>query len=291
MPFQRRLSFFLTEIKEQFIYRLRTKNFSGAYVSAKTSTLLKVTNIIAFALTILINSLAGSTTLIGGKTTADISNLNPTLITPAGYVFAIWGIIYLLLGVFVVYQALPSQKEKDFHDKISWLFILTSVLNITWLFLWQNQFLLTSVVVMFLLLASLIAIYLRLNIGKSTAPLHEKLAVQVPFSVYLGWITIASIANVAAFLVSVNWDGFGISRETWAILIIAVALLITLVRHLHEERRSLRARYRLGAYWYRSESSGKPEHRHDSRSKRRHSYIDTGSSATLLQAKKEIDMH
>lgn len=193
------------------------------------STILKAINIIAFVLTVLVNSLAGSTPLIGGKTTADISNLNPTLITPAGYVFAIWGIIYILLGVFVVYQALPSQKEKNFQDKISWLFILTSVLNITWLFLWQNQFLLTSVIVMFLLLASLIAIYLRLNIGKSTALLREKLAVQVPFSVYLGWITIASIANVAAFLVSVNWDGFGINRETWAVLIIIVALIITLL--------------------------------------------------------------
>jgi hypothetical protein len=102
------------------------------------------------------------------------------------------------------------------------------VLNITWLFLWQNEILSLSVVIMFLLLLSLIAIYLRLNIGKTTAPLREKLAVHMPFSVYLGWITIATIANVAAFLVSVNWDGFGISQETWAILIIVVALLITL---------------------------------------------------------------
>jgi benzodiazapine receptor len=192
------------------------------------SALLKAANIVAFALTVVVNSLAGSTKLIGGKTTADVSNLNPTLITPAGYVFAIWGIIYIMLGAFVVFQALPSQKDKTFQSKIGWLFVLSSVLNITWLFLWQNQFLITSVVVMFLLLASLIAIYLRLNIEKTTAPLRERLVVHVPFSVYLGWITIATLANVAAFLVSVNWDGFGVSRETWAILIIAVALLITL---------------------------------------------------------------
>jgi hypothetical protein len=82
---------------------------------------------------------------------------------------------------------------------------------------------------MFLLLATLIAIYLRLNIGKSAASLREKLAVHLPFSVYLGWITIASIANVAVFLVSENWDGFGISQETWATLIIIIALLITLL--------------------------------------------------------------
>jgi hypothetical protein len=82
---------------------------------------------------------------------------------------------------------------------------------------------------MFLLLATLIAIYLRLNVGKSAVPLREKLVVHVPFSVYLGWITIASIANVSVTLVSAGWDGFGISQETWAILIIIVALLITLL--------------------------------------------------------------
>jgi benzodiazapine receptor len=197
-------------------------------MSSANSTLLKAANIIGFALTVLVNSLAGSTTLIGGKTTADISNLNPTLITPAGYVFAIWGVIYILLGVFVIFQELPGEKDKSFQSRIGWLFVLSSVLNITWLFLWQNEILSLSVVIMFLLLSSLIAIYLRLNIGKNSAPMREKLAVHMPFSVYLGWITIATIANVGAFLVSVNWDGFGISQETWAILIIVVALLITL---------------------------------------------------------------
>jgi hypothetical protein len=105
---------------------------------------------------------------------------------------------------------------------------LSSLLNVTWLFLWQNEILSLSVVVMFLLLVSLIAIYLRLNIGKSAASLREKLAIHLPFSVYLGWITIASIANVATLLVSIGWDGFGISLETWAVLIIIATLLITL---------------------------------------------------------------
>jgi hypothetical protein len=82
---------------------------------------------------------------------------------------------------------------------------------------------------MFLLLAMLITIYLRLGIGKSRVLLRERLAVQLPFSVYLGWITVASIANVAATLVSFGWDDFGISPETWAILVVAVALLITML--------------------------------------------------------------
>jgi benzodiazapine receptor len=198
-------------------------------MSSSNSTLLKGMNIIAFVLTVLVNGLAGSTTLLGGKSTAEISNMNSTLITPAGYVFSIWGVIYILLGIFVVFQALPSEKGKGYQNRIGWLFVLSSLLNIFWLFLWQYEYLSLSVVLMFLLLATLIAIYLRLNIGKSAVSLREKLAVHLPFSVYLGWITIASIANVAVFLVSENWDGFGISQETWAALIIIIALLITLL--------------------------------------------------------------
>ena len=103
------------------------------------------------------------------------------------------------------------------------------MLNIIWIFLWQFEYLILSVVLMFLLLATLISIYLRLNIGKSSASIREKLAVHVPFSVYLGWITIASIANLAVTLVSINWNGFGVSADTWAALVVIVALAITLL--------------------------------------------------------------
>ena len=198
-------------------------------MASPNSTLLKGMNIIAFVLTALVNGLAGSTTLLGGKFTAEISDMNPTLITPAGYVFLIWGVIYILLGIFVVFQTLPNEKVKDYQNRIGWLFVLSSLLNIFWLFLWQYEYLSLSVVPMFLLLATLIATYMCLNIGKSAVSLREKLAVHLPFSVYLGWITIASIANVAVFLVSENWDGFGISQETCATLIIIIALLITLL--------------------------------------------------------------
>jgi hypothetical protein len=139
------------------------------------------------------------------------------------------GVIYILLGIFAVFQTLPNEKRKDYQNRIGWLFVLSSLLNIFWLFLWQYEYLSLSVVLMFLLLATLVAIYMRLNIGKSAVSLREKLAVHLPFSVYLGWITIASIANVAVFLFSENWDGFGISQETWATLIIIIALLVTLL--------------------------------------------------------------
>jgi benzodiazapine receptor len=198
-------------------------------MASNSSALLRWSNIVAFILTVIVNSLACSTTLIGGVNTAFISDSNPTLITPAGFTFAIWGVIYVLLGMFVVYQALPRQREKKYHKQIGWLFVLTSILNIAWLFLWQYSLLTPSLILMLLLLTSLILIYTRLNIGKTTTTFQEKLFIHTPFSVYLGWITIATIANVSVTAVSLNWDGFGISPEVWAALIIIVALAITLI--------------------------------------------------------------
>jgi len=194
----------------------------------KAAGWLRWANIASFIATLIVNGLS-NTSLIGGKTTAEVSNSHPTLITPAGYVFAIWGIIYALLGVYLVYQALPSQKNKLFQKQISVLFILTSIFNIVWLFFWQNELLPISVAVIFAFLASLIAIYLRLNIGRAKVSLKEKLCVHVPFSVYLGWVTIATIANISVTLAAEGWDGFGLSMQTWAIIVLAVALLIDLV--------------------------------------------------------------
>jgi len=198
-------------------------------MSRSDSGSLQWANVSAFALMVLVNGLAGSTTIIGGRNTAQISDANPTLITPAGYVFSIWGVIYVLLGVFAVYQALPSQRGSQFQRRIGWIFVLSSIANMVWLFLWQSLLLVASTVLMFLLLSTLILIYLRLGVGKSKATIREKLAVHLPFSVYLGWITIASIANVAVTLVSVGWAGFGISQATWATLVVVVALLISIL--------------------------------------------------------------
>jgi hypothetical protein len=211
------------------LYTKNKKRKSGMIVAESSSGAIRWVNVLAFVLMVLVNGLAGSTTILGGKNTAQISDTNPTLVTPAGYVFSIWGIIYLLLGIFVVFQALPSQQGKEYHKKIGLLFALSSLANIVWLLLWQFEYLAFSVVLMLLLLTTLISIYLRLLVGKSDAALREKLAVHLPFSVYLGWITIATIANVSAALVSIGWDGFGINAEAWAALVVIVALIITLL--------------------------------------------------------------
>ncbi|MBN1245688.1 tryptophan-rich sensory protein [Candidatus Bathyarchaeota archaeon] len=189
--------------------------------------MLQSLNVLAFAVTVVVNGLASSLAL-NGRTTAEVSDLYFTLVTPAGYVFSIWGVIYALLLIFAVFQALPSQREKPFLQKINVFFILSGVFNVVWLFLWHYDQIMLSVVLMFALLATLIAVYLRLGIGKTSATLKEKAFVHLPFSVYLGWITVASIANVSSALVSIQWNGFGLANDTWAVLVIAVALIITL---------------------------------------------------------------
>jgi len=193
----------------------------------KRSVFLQGANLGALLMMIVVNALANILPL-NGKTTAEISDSYPNLFTPAGYAFSIWGLIYALLLIFAVYQALPSQREKTFLHKIGFFFVLSCIANISWIFLWHYEQIILSLVPMFALLITLIAIYLRLNIGRSDAPSKERLYVHLPFSVYLGWITVAPIANVAAALTAINWDGWGISDVAWTILVIIIAMIITL---------------------------------------------------------------
>jgi len=190
--------------------------------------LLSLANVVATFLTIIINSLS-NTSLIGANTVGEISDVYPTFFTPAGYVFAIWGIIYALLLVFSIYQAFPKQQNAPFLEKISIYYILCSVANIIWIVLWVNNYILFSTILMFLLLISLIIIYRRVDSIGTQMSLRENLAVLLPFSVYLGWITVASIGNVAVTLVSLNWNGWGLSEISWTILMIGVAIAVTLI--------------------------------------------------------------
>jgi benzodiazapine receptor len=185
-------------------------------------------NIVAFIVTLAVNGVAGSTTLLNGMTSGEVSDLYPTLVTPAGFTFAVWGVIYMFLLLFVVYQALPKNRDKPFLGQVGLLFALSSTCNVVWLFLWHYKLFTYSLVLMFALLASLILIYRRLDIGRAAVSLKEMVFVQLPFSVYLGWISIATIANVSVALTAGGWDGFGIEPATWAVLIICVALILSL---------------------------------------------------------------
>jgi translocator protein len=194
--------------------------------TSKRKVALQLGNILAFVVTLIVNGLS-NTTLIGGRTTADISNLYPTLITPAGYVFAIWGIIYALLFLFVVYQALPSQRSNPFQQKMNGLFILSCAFNVAWLFLWQNNYVTYSLILIVAFAVTLEEIHRRLRKSNS-ASLKEWAFVRLPFSVYFGWLTIATFANLAVAMSAAGWVTWQASDVAVGIVLLLVALAIVL---------------------------------------------------------------
>ena len=194
----------------------------------KTSILwlLRILNLAAFLGTVAVNVLANSLP-IGGRTTGELSDLYPNLFVPAALTFSIWGLIYLLLGIFVVYQ-ISAPAGSGLVSKVGPLFLLASAANMGWIFLWHHQRVPASLLAMVVLLGSLLAIYLRLEIGLRASSWGEKLLAQLPFSVYLGWITVATIANITAVLVYAGWNRFGVSEQAWTVIVLVIAALITL---------------------------------------------------------------
>jgi hypothetical protein len=145
---------------------------------------------------------------INNRSTGDISDAYPNLFAPAGPAFSIWGLIYLLLGGYVLYQFVKKdQKTEDLLQKINPLFIATSLANISWIFAWHYDYIGLSVFIMVTLLMLLIQIADMLRTEQFAS--LEKLFIWAPFSVYFGWITVATIANITVFLVSIDWNGFG----------------------------------------------------------------------------------
>ena len=193
--------------------------------------ILSILNLLGFLGTVAINALANILP-INGVMTGELSDLYPNLFVPAGLTFAIWGLIYVLLAIFVLYQLIPSVRRDaqkiDFVQRIGPLFFISCLANIGWIFAWHYKIVPLSLVLMLILLGCLLAIYLRLNIGKSEATKAEKYSVHLPFSVYLGWITIATIANVTALLVNINWNTWGLGEQFWAVAVIIVGIAIAL---------------------------------------------------------------
>jgi hypothetical protein len=179
--------------------------------------LMKILNVLFFALMVVMNYLANALP-INGKTTGQLSDFYPNLFVPAGITFSIWGIIYLLLALFCVLQFMPASSEMV--NKIGWWFVASAVLNSLWIVAWHYQKLPLSLLVMLGLLTVLIVINTQLK----TAPMS---ITKAAFGIYLGWICIATIANVTALLVDYNWTGWGITAQSWTIVMIAAGLLIT----------------------------------------------------------------
>jgi hypothetical protein len=172
--------------------------------------------------TILVSGLA-TTLPLNGQSTGEISDRFPSLFTPAGYVFSIWGVIYLGLISYAVYQALPAQRTNSRLRSIRWPYLVSAAANSTWIFFWHYNRFTLSLAAMATLLASLILIYRRLMSAPGSASKMERWVVDVPFRIYLGWITVATVANVAIVLLDAQWSGGPLSPALWALLMIIVA--------------------------------------------------------------------
>jgi hypothetical protein len=181
--------------------------------------MMRYINILFFAVMIVMNYLANALPL-NGKTTGALSDSFPNLFVPAGLTFSIWGVIYLLLMVFCVTQFTSSNQAVI--SRIGWLFAVSCIFNALWIVAWHYERLPLSLIIMLGLLVSLIWI----NIVVKDMPYG---LVKAAFGIYLGWICIATIANVTALFVTYNWNGFGLSGETWTVIMIIVGALVTVM--------------------------------------------------------------
>jgi hypothetical protein len=206
-------------------------------VKIKKQFLIKVAVLVTYLTMIAANALANILP-IGGITTGEISNFYPNLFAPAAYTFAIWGLIYLLLAGYVLYQfglfqKKKSKKREELLQKIAPYFIYSSIANTLWIFAWHYKLITLSVFLMIAILICLIRIANMLREKKFD--LHEKIFILTPFSVYFGWITVATVANITTFLVSIRWYGFGIAEQNWTVIILVVAAIIGILRILRDQ--------------------------------------------------------
>jgi len=188
-------------------------------------TLRQIAVALTIMATIVVNILADALP-INGLGTGQISDMFKVYFVPAGYVFSIWGLIYLGLIAFAVFQALPAQRENPRMRNTGWWICLGGLANMAWIFLWHYEMFALTVVAMLVLLATLIVTYLRLGIGRTKVSRAERYTTQLTFSIYLGWITVATVANITSLLDYLNWNGFGIAAEIW-MGIVLVAVFIT----------------------------------------------------------------
>lgn len=188
-------------------------------------TLRQFANMLSVVLALTVNILAAALPL-NNQNTGQISDRFKVFFVPAGYVFSIWAIIYIGWIAFTIYQFLPAHKESPRLRRLGYLFALSGVFNAAWLFCWHYNRFGLSVIVMLALLGLLIAAYLKLNVGRMPVGAAEKWCVDIPFSVYLGWITVAAVANITDYLYLIKWTGFGIAPQIWAVVMLAVATLL-----------------------------------------------------------------
>jgi hypothetical protein len=203
----------------------------GLVLKKSAKVTYSILNLIGFIAVIVVNALAVLLP-INNRTTEELSDKYPNLFVPAGITFSVWGIIYILLLIFIIYQfviaARRGEGERGIFEKIGIWFFLSCIFNVAWILTWHYEMVWLSLIIMVLLFLSLLIIYVRLGTGRPGIKVSERICVNIPFSTYIGWITIATIANATAFLVQINWNRFGLSEQLWTIIVIAVGAIITL---------------------------------------------------------------
>ncbi len=209
--------------------------------------IIKIVVAATYLIMVIVNALANAIP-INGVTTGQVSDAYPDLFAPASITFSIWGLIYLLLAGYILYQFGFFQADRgasrgDLFQKIGIYFAISSVANALWIFAWHNFVIWLSLLLMIVVLICLIQIATRLS--EEEFSFKEKTFIRLPFSIYFGWISVATIANVTTFLVSIGWGGFGLPDQFWMVLILLVGAAIGIARM----RRDMDIAYGLVIVW------------------------------------------
>ena len=189
---------------------------------------LQILNLITFLAAVAINYFY-NTGSSAPNTVGEISDKYENLLTPAGYAFSIWGLIYLMVFLFSVYQArslFSAKADDDFVLKIGPWFIVSNIVNAGWIGAFTNDLIGLSVILMLVFFVSLLKIVVNLNMERWDAPKSTIFFIWWPFSLYFGWLNVALIANLAVYFRSLGWDGAPFSQSFWAVLVLLIAGLI-----------------------------------------------------------------
>lgn len=186
-----------------------------------------ILNLLVIIAVIFWNYLA-NTGFVGGNTVGELSDKYDNLFTPAGYAFSIWCIIFLALlahGIFQVQRAFFSEKDSSFIEKIGPWLLITNIGNATWLWFWLQESTLLTIFIMLTMLVSLLTIIIKLDMQRWEAPKDIVRWVWIPISLYSGWITVATIANISAYLAKIGWQAM-FSETVWTIIMVVVATIV-----------------------------------------------------------------
>ena len=181
----------------------------------------RVIPVLSLVVVLIVNYLANFLP-IGGRTTGEVSDAYPTLFTPAGFTFSIWGLIYLFLIIYVAYQLLPRNKYRTVFDRINRHFVINCIANTLWIICWHYELITLSLILMAVILTSLIGIY-RHILPKELEGFRDKLFLKIPFSLYLGWITVATLANISVEQAVLEMDNWFMTKTVWVFVELALA--------------------------------------------------------------------